>query len=1750
MAEFEFETLDNINKQLEDLVHEYQDHKNYFESDEDPDIEETRLRLQLLLEIVPKVKKRYYHLRREAQDVAAFDASYANHFGKSYLSLISKMKKLVGPDPSQLFESTRIMNGASSSNSHHRSPKIKFPVIKLPEFNGALDKWIEFRDKFESLVNGNPDLTNIEKFHYLHSAIQLPAGQQNVLQNFALSEDAYEEAWLAVRERYDDKRKLKSQQFNTLLTVKKMSGESPAELRRILDSFSSSFTALDLLGATNDDFRVHVVQYRLDDQTLKDWQKFLDDEEPTWPLMKEFLTKQWRTLDSVPVPQKRQQQLPGKSSDNKPHTLKSFAGSSPSPLSCVLCKNPHNLYSCPKFQAMSVSERFNFATEKGLCRNCLSSSHAQRNCTSSNRCKTCKKNHHSMLHFEKSPPAVSPEQQSQPSQPQLNPNSPAYNPVPMPRITYPSTSKAPATYHSTSVKTFSAHTEALLSTICFLVLGTDGGWRSCRALLDSGSQSNYITTQFATELGIELISACVPVIGVNGQASMVKKRTNVIYSSTYRSFYGDIDCLVSDDITGILPNRRIDISRLRIPSHLVLADPDFHVPSKIDMLLGTGIYHEALLGNIIALPDMPHFIETKFGWTVGGNFPVPSPSSSYISCFTQLPTSGLEEIDAKLEKFMEIEHYGSSQKILSPEERHCMNHFEATTWQDETGRIFSEYPVQSNIEQLGNNFGNASRQFFYQEKKRMEDPELNGPYVEYMKEFESSGHMTEVGASLKFEGHFLPHHGVKRVSSTTTKVRPVFNGSSKTETGISLNQCLCVGPIVQPESLDILLRFRERQFVLKSDIEKMYRQIFIAPQQRNLQKILWRSSPSEPLRHYELNTVTFGLSPSPFIATRALNYIADNCQFPEAAAVIKSSFYVDDLVFSFDSVEEGKKLQNQLRYVMASSRMPMRKWSSNSPELVKDIPLEDIESINDESTIIKTLGLVWSPVNDTISFSMKPQKEGPITKASVLSEIASIYDPIGLIGPVILLGKLHMKPLRTLKWTEEIPEEQKRRWIEFTSQLEALNNVRVNRHAVIVNPVKIQLHGFGDASEQAYGAVVYLRSSDAVGNVQVSLICSKSRVSPPKQKSIARLELCAAVLLSKLVARIVEVLTIDISNITLWSDSMIALYWIASEPYRLSTFVGNRVAAVQELLIRIIWRHILGILNPGDYMTHGLKPNEIAACKMWWNGPDFLSLPESEWPESLLTISEDDPEISREMRKSFIANHDAKLFNLIETRFSSFKKLVNCFAYIRRLAAGECLRNKGHFSIDEIDRATLNIVRILQQTLFPLEYKYFTRQLENPSLKEEFPSKSSIISLFPFMDSERVIRVGGRLHASPELTRNQKHQVILPHCHFVKLIVRAHHKEFLHPGPMAMLSFVREKYWPVGVKPVIRQVQHECVLCFRTKPVLATQLMGNLPVDRVTMSPPFTTVAVDYAGHFNLRSSLTKKSSIVKGYIALFKCMSTGAIHLEAVTSLSTPAFITVFDRFISRRGLATDIYSDNGTQFVGADNEFAKILKEIEPAIGEFLKEKRVRWHFTTPVAPHAGGYYESGVKTMKHHLTRECANRSFDYEQFSTLLCKIEAIINSRPLMPMSDDPTDLQVLTPAHFLIGRSLIAKPERDFIPVNAGRLDRFNSLQQVQQKFWASWYHDYLHHLQTRPQKFRAINEFHIGDLVLLKDQNLPPLKWLIGRIIALFPDKMGIVRRVRVKTPTGEKDRHVKYLCFLPAEESSISSARGENVS
>lgn len=525
-------------------------------------------------------------------------------------------------------------------------------------------------------------------------------------------------------------------------------------------------------------------------------------------------------------------------------------------------------------------------------------------------------------------------------------------------------------------------------------------------------------------------------------------------------------------------------------------------------------------------------------------------------------------------------------------------------------------------------------------------------------------------------------------------------------------------------------------------------------------------------------------------------------------------------------------------------------------------------------------------------------------------------------------------------------------------------------------------------------------------------------------------------------------------------------------------------------------------------------------------------------------------------RVSLTARHQSTLLETIDSSYSEINELILhvglMLRFIRNLKSpGNEM--SGPLTIDEEQKAEVSVIRMVQQQAYPSEYDILRKHkdIQNKSHSSDNDTESSIdvpqisrqsplISLMPFLDNDGVMRVGGRLQNCPQLTFDQRHQIIIPHGGIAEMIVRKSHFDHHHPTLSTLHNILRQRFWIIKAKHIIKKVTRFCIKCFRVNPPNINQLMAPLPRARVTMTPPFTSSALDYAGFYMIKSGTTRNAPKTKVYVALFKCMCTGAIHLDIAADLSSNAFITTLDRFISRRGLCEEIYSDNATCFEGADNELKAIISKNDPEVHQYCKSNKIKWNFTTPRASHAGGIYESGIKQMKHHLKRLMGDKCFTFEHFQTILCKIEAVLNSRPITPMSEDPNDLQALTPGHFLIGRPLVAKPERNYLPSKESSLDKWAQVQKVQQQFWSLWYQDYLHTLQKRPKNFQEKVEFSINDMVILKDSNLPPLKWVVGRIVKLYPDKMNVVRNVRVRTPTGEKDRHVKYLCLIPIEKSS----------
>lgn len=438
-------------------------------------------------------------------------------------------------------------------------------------------------------------------------------------------------------------------------------------------------------------------------------------------------------------------------------------------------------------------------------------------------------------------------------------------------------------------------------------------------------------------------------------------------------------------------------------------------------------------------------------------------------------------------------------------------------------------------------------------------------------------------------------------------------------------------------------------------------------------------------------------------------------------------------------------------------------------------------------------------------------------------------------------------------------------------------------------------------------------------------------------------------------------------------------------------------------------------------------------------------------------------------------------------------------------------------------------------------------QLKNASTeyKEYLPSSSSIFSLRPFLDDKDILRVGGRIRNS-KFPFSECHPVILPHhSHLTSLVIDDSHFKTLHGGLAQTLANIRRQFWIIRAKNAVKTAILKCVICFRFKRETRIQLMGNLPEHRLHINHPFTNVGIDFAGPIQTRpAKIRGKASItLKSYIAVFVCMSTRAIHVELVSELSTDAFLAALSRFISRRGLCANIFSDCGTNFEGASNvleeNFNNFLQQ-NPDMLSNLASQKIKWHFIPPGAPHFGGIWEAGVKSVKGHLRRILGSHILTFEEVSTILAKIEASLNSRPLCPMTDNPDDIEVLTPGHFLIHRAPLEPPQPNLRDTKMSSLDRWQFIEKLHQDFWHIWRSEHMSRLQQRPKWLGTLPNIKVGQLVLIKDERLPPLMWNMGRIIKTHPGNDDLVRVATIKTKSNVITRPITKLCVLPLDTTT----------
>ena len=1070
-------------------------------------------------------------------------------------------------------------------------------------------------------------------------------------------------------------------------------------------------------------------------------------------------------------------------------------------------------------------------------------------------------------------------------------------------------------------------------------------------------------------------------------------------------------------------------------------------------------------------------------------------------------------------------------------------------------RYVVKLPWKADVVPGDNNLGVAKKRLSGLERRFKSNPALHEDYLNVFKGYLEEGIVEEVDAGdiSSDRSFYIPHHPVIKESSSSTKVRPVLDGSARNEHGVCINDCLETGPSLIPDLVSVLLRFRQWPIAIVGDIRKAFLQVAVAEGDCDSLRFLLRLSPDK-ISHMRFRRVPFGLCASPFLLNATLRVHLEKAGSVEALKVL-SNLYVDDLVTGCDSVEEACILTEQAVDLFKHAGMRLGKLSSNSLEL--KVPGFERPASDEEQ---KVLGVPWNPVTDKLCvFENVERGDMKMTKRSLLGIVAQTYDPLGLIAPFVLVVKLLFQ--RTwclgLQWDATLPDDMS---VSLQKWLDEFHSVKVHVDRLyfeeglleLIKTSRLQIHIFCDASQKAYGSAVYFRAELSSGHVQVRLVMSRVKVAPLKLVTLPRLELLAALLGSRLYKFIKDSFAcLDSVPVYLWTDSQVALSWIRSPAFNYKVFVANRVVEIQSLTPPSAWRHCSSAMNMADVLSRGCSLSDLVSSN-WFKGPMWLHKSERDWA-SFSVIPQLNrsqvPSISRELKVSrplaLSAVSMKSFWPKLEKRFSRLLKLKRVMVFILRfvhncaskaniklqsIPVGES--RSGEPSVEELKLAEVTCLKMSQRQYFPDEYDALSEGLQ-------LSRDSSLWSLNPFFDADcGLLKVRSRLDMSDAPEAFVFPIILSPNAFLTVLIVRDIHQSMSHAGVQITLMGLRERFWCIKSRRTVSVILDQCNVCRNYKAKSSTEIPAPLPADRVLRGNPFSVCGIDYAGPLYDRSGR-------KQYIVLFTCGIIRAVHLELVGSLKTSDFLLAFQRFISRRGKPHTVYSDNGQYFHAADKLLKAELQRLNSQeVSNFCSSRGIRWVFNPPMAPWWGGWWERLVALVKHLLVRILGNSVLDSVELETTLCICESILNRRPLTYLYESADSLLPLTPNHFLlpegVGQSDLEFPLAMDVSTEELR-GRHKHKCTLINSFYTRWSKEYLGELRSFHRNKQGV-DLKVGYVVLVdvggKRQN-----WPVGIVEEICPGKDGLVRMVKVRTSSGVLSRPIQKVCLL--EMCDVEEAR-----
>uniref|UniRef100_A0A7I5ED04 CCHC-type domain-containing protein n=1 Tax=Haemonchus contortus TaxID=6289 RepID=A0A7I5ED04_HAECO len=1325
-------------------------------------------------------------------------------------------------------------------------------------------------------------------------------------------------------------------------------------------------------------------------------------------------------------------------------------------------------------------------------------------------------------------------------------------------------------------------------------------WKNVELLLDTGADESFITTELADELGlvckaqkqlkVYTFGTHQPTETTCGVTALELwdaegvRHTLQLHTSPILMATSKIADLSAEDLEFIM-QRKISLSK-----------PEWRSASKPQILVGCDQLWTFL--NVsqpyYKLPSGLQLVPSKLGYLLTGRQDAQGLRKQEMATETT-PTwiNSLVNFDEQLDRWDKYwtldsagicEFTGTKNAEKEATNAKVAAFFEETIQKRSDG-YYVRFPYKENHPPLPTNRAIALKRLQSVIRSLKNTPNLLDAYDKTFVEQKEMGIIEEVKDAPCTDNniiHYIPHQPVITPHKETTKLRIVFDASAHFKNNPSLNDVLHQGPLILPEVYAILLRFRIPKYVVISDVEKAFLQIHLQETDRDATRFLWVKDLNAPIDKDNIVTlrftrVTFGLNVSPYLLAGTIqHHLKHEIDDRDLSNEIRQNLYVDNLILSADTQEESRRKSLRAREIFKDMGMNLREFLSNDASLSDNLP----QGSYTKCPIHKVLGIKWNSENDCLSISCSASSSHTLTKREVMRQIASIYDPLGWLVPLLMPAKKFQQDLwkQRYTWDATLPSPVVAQWNAIVEDINGFQKCFPRRFTDHSAPLSLAV--FADASESAIATCAYL-----FNDVSSTLAMAKGKLPSIKATTtMPKLEMNALTLAVRLAFSITQAMKGCIPShpwtVYVFSDSQIALSWLSpSKRSSLGVLVTNRLREIRRIVqslknegVVVKFAYVNTSENPADAGTRGLSRLQLDN-HIWWRGPSFLIKPEKYWYNTFYhltmdeNISEEDP-CDGVCEVNAVGNQASSITELLSwERFNSITAAKRVTAVVLRFIK-RCIR---HLSYDVRRRILTNIPELeaVADNADPLNgvetLKGRLALIRNHQLLHlsHHYRKSMENTLRLYKDDNLLWRSRGRLGNAMLKDEAKSPLFIAPNTPLARLIIQEAHGN-LHRGIEHTISKVRELYWVPKLRQQVRKVVSACVKCrrFNALPYRYPE-MTDLPHQRVVKCRPFQNTGLDF---FDL-PSCREDGKVIKLYGCIFTCTVTRLIHIEVVRSMATEEFINALRRFIARRGLPQSITCDNAPTFLLTESILGQDLAEIKEDIKRGIADKEIRWNHITPYAPWQGGFYERLIKSIKHAIykvLRGANRRSFD--NICTFVIEVEACLNSRPLTYQGEIQETISSIRPIDFILRDITLTLPVRehataeecdpDYSPPNGTRplqyqrqvKEALHSSDQEAERFWNIWQQQYLLALRethrAQLSNRRQGNEHpQIGDVVLVCDPVLPRNEWRMGRITELKHSHDGEVREAELLTSTKRKIRRpINLLIPLEIQEARIS--------